>query len=97
MEKAKEAVAGAAEGVTEDIGVGERPVHKHQAKARKPKMATMGVRQTWDDCVGEQGDRQEDPCPFVPRLGMLEMFARCPPGADWSGMIRTQAGREPLR
>ena len=54
-ENAKEAVTELAQGVTEDIGVGERPVHKHQheTKARKPKMATMGVRQTWSDCVGE--------------------------------------------
>eukprot|EP00178_Gracilaria_changii_P025149 TRINITY_DN76954_c0_g1_i1.p2 TRINITY_DN76954_c0_g1~~TRINITY_DN76954_c0_g1_i1.p2 ORF type:complete len:130 (-),score=14.09 TRINITY_DN76954_c0_g1_i1:134-502(-) len=59
-EKAKETVTELAEGVTEDkdIGVGERPVHKHQyeTKSRKPKMATMGVRQTWNDCVGMDAD-----------------------------------------
>lgn len=52
-EKAKETVTELAEGVTEDIGVGERPIHSHKTKARKPKMATIGVRQTWKDCVGE--------------------------------------------
>eukprot|EP00903_Cladosiphon_okamuranus_P010743 g10154.t1 len=54
VEDAKEAVTevASAEGVTEDIGVGERPVHRHETKARKPKMAMMGVRQTWKDCVG---------------------------------------------
>lgn len=59
MEKAKEAVTElVAEGVTEDIGVGEqRPAHKHDAKARKPRVASRGgTRQTWNDCVGEDAD-----------------------------------------
>lgn len=64
MEKAKEAVTELAAGVTEDIGVEERPVHKHEAKARKPKMATIGVRQTWNDCVGEDEEAARPTRPF---------------------------------
>lgn len=66
MEKAKEAVTELAAGVTEDIGVEERPVHKHEykTKARKPKMATIGVRQTWNDCVGEDEEAARPTRPF---------------------------------
>lgn len=64
VEEAKEAVTELTEGVTEDIGVGERPVHRHETKARKPKMATIGVRQTWNDCVGEEAARPGQAGPF---------------------------------
>jgi len=61
LEKAKEAVTEMVqESVVEESesGVGERPVH-YDTKARrgKPRMATMGVRQTWTECVGEENER----------------------------------------
>ncbi|CAM9311694.1 unnamed protein product [Ectocarpus sp. 13 AM-2016] len=57
MEKAKEASSRglAEEGVTEEVIVGERPrshPHEKEKKQRKPRMATMGVQQTWKECVG---------------------------------------------
>lgn len=59
MEKAQEASSRglAEEGVTEEVMVGERPKsqqsHPKEKKQRKPRMATMGVQQTWKECVGE--------------------------------------------
>lgn len=56
VEKAKEAVSEmVVEGVREDIGVGERKGRKRSGKAGKPNFATTGVRQKWDQCVGENG------------------------------------------
>ncbi|CAM9204791.1 unnamed protein product [Ectocarpus fasciculatus] len=56
MEKAKEASSRglAEEGVTEEVMVGEPKSHPHEKekKQRKPRMATLGVQQTWKECVG---------------------------------------------
>lgn len=57
VEKAKDAISElVTEEVTEDLGVGEqRPEQKHKNKSGKPRMSTSRVRQTWDECVGEEG------------------------------------------
>lgn len=47
LEEAKDAMAGIAqEGA-------HRQVHEHDTRARKPRLGNMGVRQSWNECVGE--------------------------------------------
>eukprot|EP00904_Undaria_pinnatifida_P003371 jgi/Undpi1/13034/HiC_scaffold_8.g02697.m1 len=46
LEEAKDAMAGIAqEGA-------HRQVHEHDTRARKPRLGNMGVRQSWNECVG---------------------------------------------
>lgn len=47
LDEAKEAMTDI---VTEGT---HRQVHEHDARARKPRLGNMGIRQTWKECVGE--------------------------------------------
>lgn len=55
LDEAKEAMADIVKEGT------HRPVHEHDARARKPRLGNMGVRQSWKECVGESYHR---PLPY---------------------------------
>lgn len=49
VEDATEAFTGV---VNEGMNDGHH-VHEPRAKARKPRLGNMGLRQSWEECVGE--------------------------------------------
>lgn len=58
---AESATGDAKAALTELVTDGEAQVHEEskQAKAGKPRFGSMGIRQSWNECVGE-GDISVD-------------------------------------
>lgn len=53
----KKVASEAKEAITDMMAEGVHEVSKHKPRARKPRIGNMAVRQTWDECVGENHAR----------------------------------------
>lgn len=50
---AKKAALEAKETLIDKMEEGVHEVPKHKTRAQKPRIGSMGARQTWDECLGE--------------------------------------------